>query len=117
VVQAITTWWTIRIVRSRTCGSSSRAPDFPTGGIIYGRDGIKECYEKGRGRIVLRARAVAEETKSTGKQHLVVSEFPYQVSPERVHEQIRDLVLAKKLEGSRMSGTSPTARGSGSSSS
>jgi len=76
-----------------------KGPDFPTGGIIYGRDGIKECYEKGRGRIVLRARAVAEETKSTGKQQIVVSEFPYQVSPERVHEQIRDLVLAKKLEG------------------
>jgi DNA gyrase subunit A len=49
--------------------------------------------------MVLRARAVAEETKSTGKQQIVVSEFPYQVSPERVHEQIRDLVLAKKLEG------------------
>ncbi len=76
-----------------------KGPDFPTGGIIYGRDGVKECYEKGRGRIVLRARAVAEETKSTGKQQIVVSEFPYQVSPERVHEQIRDLVLAKKLEG------------------
>src|SRR6266567_1411935 len=76
-----------------------RGPDFPTGGIIYGRDGIKDCYEKGRGRIVVRARAVAEETKSTGKQQIVVSEFPYQVSPERVHEQIRDLVLAKKLEG------------------
>src|SRR6059036_3279440 len=49
-----------------------KGPDFPTGGIIYGRDGVKECYEKGRGRIVLRARAVAEETKSTGKQHIVV---------------------------------------------
>ena len=76
-----------------------KGPDFPTGAIIYGRDGIKECYEKGRGRIVLRARAVAEETKSTGRQQIVVSEFPYQVSPERVHEQIRDRVLAKKLEG------------------
>jgi DNA gyrase subunit A len=76
-----------------------KGPDFPTGGIIYGRDGIKDCYENGRGRMILRARAVAEETKSTGKQQIVVSEFPYQVSPERVHEQIRDLVLAKKLEG------------------
>jgi len=76
-----------------------KGPDFPTAGIIYGRDGIKDCYENGRGRMILRARAVAEETKSTGKQQIVVSEFPYQVSPERVHEQIRDLVLAKKLEG------------------
>ncbi|MGH7529633.1 MAG: DNA gyrase subunit A [Gemmatimonadales bacterium] len=76
-----------------------KGPDFPTGGIIYGRDGINECYEKGRGRIVIRARAVVEEKESTGKQQIVVAEFPYQVSPERVHEQIRDLVLAKKLEG------------------
>jgi len=76
-----------------------KGPDFPTGAIIYGREGIKECYEKGRGRIVIRARAIAEEKESTGKQQIVVTEFPYQVSPERVHEQIRDLVLAKKLEG------------------
>ncbi|HEX9610242.1 MAG TPA: DNA gyrase subunit A [Gemmatimonadales bacterium] len=99
VVQAIT-----HLVDNPTCQVKDlrkfiKGPDFPTGGIIYGRDGIKACYDKGRGRIVLRARAVAEETKSTGKQQIVVSEFPYQVSPERVHEQIRDLVLAKKLEG------------------
>ncbi len=76
-----------------------KGPDFPTGAIIYGRDGIKECYEKGRGRIVIRARATIEEKESTGKQQIVVTEFPYQVSPERVIEQIRDQVLAKKLEG------------------
>jgi len=76
-----------------------KGPDFPTGGIIYGREGIKECYEKGRGRIVIRARAQTEEVKSTGRYQLVVTEFPYQVSPERVIEQIRDLVLGKKLEG------------------
>jgi len=76
-----------------------KGPDFPTGAIIYGREGIKECYEKGRGRIVIRARANAEEVKSTGRQQIVVTEFPYQVSPERVHDQIRDLAVAKKLEG------------------
>src|SRR6266540_3594741 len=85
---------TIRDIRKFVKG-----PDFPTGAIIYGREGIKECYEKGRGRIIIRARAIAEEKESTGKQQIVVTEFPYQVSPERVHEQIRDLVLAKKLEG------------------
>src|SRR5438309_2290809 len=85
---------TIREIRKFVKG-----PDFPTGAIIYGREGIKECYEKGRGRIVIRARAIAEEKESTGKQQIVVTEFPYQVSPERVHEQIRDHVLAKKLEG------------------
>src|SRR6266542_3820550 len=76
-----------------------KGPDFPTAAIIYGREGIKECYEKGRGRIVIRARATIEERESTGKQQIVVTEFPYQVSPDRVIEQIRDLVLAKKLEG------------------
>jgi len=76
-----------------------KGPDFPTGGIIYGKEGIKECYEKGRGRIAIRARAQTEEVKSTGRYQLVVTEFPYQVSPERVIEQIRDLVLGKKLEG------------------
>jgi len=76
-----------------------KGPDFPTGGIIYGREGIKECYDKGRGRIVIRARATVEERESTGKQQIVVTEFPYQVSPDRVIEQIRDLVLAKKLDG------------------
>ncbi|PYO29876.1 MAG: DNA gyrase subunit A, partial [Gemmatimonadetes bacterium] len=54
-----------------------KGPDFPTGAIIYGREGIKECYEKGRGRIVIRARANAEEVKSTGRQQIVVTEFPY----------------------------------------
>src|SRR3989440_582612 len=76
-----------------------KGPDFPTGAIIYGREGIKECYEKGRGRIAIRARATVEERESTGKQQIVVTEFPYQVSPDRVIEQIRDLVLAKKLDG------------------
>src|SRR5690242_6110328 len=76
-----------------------KGPDFPTGAIIYGRDGIKECDEKGRGRIVIRASATIEARESTGRQQIVVTEFPYQVSPERVIVQIRDLVLAKKLEG------------------
>src|SRR6266513_1146906 len=76
-----------------------KGPDFPTGAIIYGREGIKECYEKGRGRIAIRARATVEERESTGKQQIVVTEFPYQVSPDRVIEQIRDLVVAKKLDG------------------
>ena len=76
-----------------------KGPDFPTGGIIYGRDGIKECYEKGRGRIAVRARATIEETESTGRQRIVVTEFPYQVSPERVKEEVVALYDAKKLEG------------------
>src|SRR6266487_1858484 len=76
-----------------------KGPDFPTGGIIYGKQGIKEVYEKGRGRIAVRARAVIEEKESTGRHQIVVTEFPYQVSPESVIGQTRDLVLSKKLSG------------------
>ncbi len=76
-----------------------KGQDFPTGGIIYGKQGIKEVYEMGRGRIAVRARAVIEEKESTGRHQIVVTEFPYQVSPESVIGQTRDLVLSKKLEG------------------
>src|SRR2546426_5797380 len=76
-----------------------KGPDFPTGGIIYGREGIKECYEKGRGRIVLRARAVVEEKESTGKQQIVVSEIPYQVNKANLIAQIAQLANDKKLDG------------------
>jgi len=76
-----------------------KGPDFPTGAIVYGRDGIKECYEKGRGRIVLRARAVVEEKESTGKQQIVVSEIPYQVNKANLIAQIAHLANDKKLEG------------------
>src|SRR6059036_2176461 len=65
-----------------------KGPDFPTGGIIYGREGIKECYEKGRGRIAIRARAVIEEHESSGKQQIVVTELPYQVNKANLVAQI-----------------------------
>ncbi len=74
-------------------------PDFPTGGFIYGRDGIKECYETGRGRIVVRARAQVEEKESTGKARIVVTEIPFQVNKSRLIEQIADLVRNKKVVG------------------
>jgi DNA gyrase subunit A len=76
-----------------------KGPDFPTGAIIYGREGIKECYEKGRGRMVLRARAVVEEKESTGKQQIVVSEIPYQVNKANLIAQIAELANDKKLDG------------------
>jgi DNA gyrase subunit A len=76
-----------------------KGPDFPTGAIIYGRDGIRECYEKGRGRIALRARAQIEEVKSTGKHQIVVTEFAYQTSPEAIKDQVVAAVLSKRLEG------------------
>jgi len=76
-----------------------KGPDFPTGAIVYGREGIKECYEKGRGRIVLRARAVVEEKESTGKQQIVVSEIPYQVNKANLIAQIAQLANDKKIDG------------------
>jgi len=76
-----------------------KGPDFPTGAIVYGREGIKECYEKGRGRIVLRARAVVEEKESTGKQQIVVTEIPYQVNKANLIAQIAHLANDKKLDG------------------
>jgi DNA gyrase subunit A len=75
-----------------------KGPDFPTGAFIYGRQGIKEAYDTGRGRIQMRARAQIEE-KSGGKSQIVVTELPYQVSIERLHASIVDLVTSKKLEG------------------
>src|SRR5713101_7007515 len=76
-----------------------KGPDFPTAGIIYGREGIKECYEKGRGRMIVRARAVIEEKESTGKQQIVVAELPYQVNKANLIVNIAQLVNDKKLEG------------------
>jgi DNA gyrase subunit A len=71
-------------------------PDFPTGGIIYGSEGIKECYSTGRGRISVRARAVVEE-KQGGREQIVVTEIPFQVNKSRLIELIADLVRAKKI--------------------
>ena len=71
-------------------------PDFPTGGIIYGSQGITECYDSGRGRISVRARAVVEE-KQGGREQIVITEIPFQVNKTRLIEQIVDLVRAKKI--------------------
>src|SRR5918994_2145646 len=69
-----------------------KGPDFPTGGYIYGKEGIKDYQETGRGRIVMRARAVIEEKESSGKSQIVVTEIPYQVNKANLLIQIRDQV-------------------------
>jgi len=74
-------------------------PDFPTGGLIYGSGGIKEAYQTGRGRVVVRARAQIEEKESTGKCAIVVTEVPYQVNKENLVRSIADLAIAKRVEG------------------
>src|SRR5436190_14195664 len=76
-----------------------KGPDFPTGGYIYGRDGIKDYQETGRGRIIVRARAVIEEKESSNKSQIVITEIPYQVNSARLLENIAELVRDKKLEG------------------
>ncbi len=76
-----------------------KGPDFPTGGYIYGRAGIKDYQETGRGRIVMRARAVIEEKESSNKSQIVVNELPYQVNKARLVADIAELVRDKKLEG------------------
>jgi DNA gyrase subunit A len=76
-----------------------KGPDFPTGGYIYGKAGIKEYQESGRGRIVMRARAVIEEKESSNKSQIVVTEIPYQVNKARLVENIAELVRDKKMDG------------------
>ncbi|HXE56962.1 MAG TPA: DNA gyrase subunit A [Gemmatimonadales bacterium] len=76
-----------------------KGPDFPTGGYIYGRDGIKEAYETGRGRIVMRARAQIEEKESTGRSQIVITELPYQVNREALKEAIVALAVERKIDG------------------
>jgi DNA gyrase subunit A len=76
-----------------------KGPDFPTGAYIYGRAGIKEAYDTGRGRIQVRARAQIEERESSGKSQIVVTEIPYQVNKENLVKSIAELVINKKLEG------------------
>ncbi|RJP73418.1 MAG: DNA gyrase subunit A [Candidatus Zixiibacteriota bacterium] len=73
------------------------APDFPTGGIIYGSEGVREAFRTGRGRVVIRARATIEVGKV--RDRIVVTEIPYQVNKTRLIEKIADLVNDKKLEG------------------
>ena len=73
-------------------------PDFPTGGIIYGRAGIYSAYETGRGSVVMRGRARFEETK-TGRKLIVVDEIPFQVNKSRLLEKIAELVKDKAIDG------------------
>ena len=73
-------------------------PDFPTGGLILGRAGIRQAFETGRGSIMLRARAEFEEIRA-GRQAIVVNEIPYQVNKKQLLERIAELVRAKQIEG------------------
>jgi DNA gyrase subunit A len=74
-----------------------KAPDFPTGGIIYGYEGVREAFKTGRGRIVIRSKVGFEEVN--GKEAIIVSEIPYQVNKAEMIKRIAELVNEKKIEG------------------
>ena len=75
-----------------------KAPDFPTGGLIYGYDGVKEAYHTGRGRVVMRGEATFEGEEN-GKQAIIVTSIPYQVNKAEMIRKTADLVNDKKIEG------------------
>jgi len=75
-----------------------KAPDFPTGGIIYGMNGVRDAYETGRGRVVVRGKARIE-TNASGKETIIISEIPYQVNKANMIVKIADLVNEKRVEG------------------
>ncbi|MBF6642053.1 DNA gyrase subunit A [Flavobacterium sp. J49] len=74
-----------------------KAPDFPTGGVIYGYEGVREAFKTGRGRIVIRAKVAFEE--SNGREAIIVSEIPYQVNKAEMIKKTADLINEKKIEG------------------
>ena len=74
-----------------------KAPDFPTGGVIFGYEGVKEAFHTGRGRVVVRAKAIIEEVQ--GKECIIVTEIPYQVNKADMIKKTADLVNEKKIEG------------------
>jgi DNA gyrase subunit A len=74
-----------------------KAPDFPTGGVIYGTAGIKEAYETGRGRVVVRGRA--DIKNHNGRESIIINEVPYQINPAILVQKIEELAVEKKIEG------------------
>jgi DNA gyrase subunit A len=74
-------------------------PDFPTAGIVYGQKGIHDAYRAGRGIIRIRARALIEKDKRTGRETIIVTELPYQVNKAKLIEKIADLMRHKRMEG------------------
>ena len=80
-------------------GHYVKGPDFPTGGIIHGYQGIVDTYKTGRGHIQLRARVFVEKEKRSEKERIIVTEIPYQVNKAKLIEKIAELVREKKIEG------------------
>ncbi|HEY7543734.1 MAG TPA: DNA topoisomerase (ATP-hydrolyzing), partial [Blastocatellia bacterium] len=86
--------------RLKTLMSYLPGPDFPTGGFIYGREGILHAYERGRGSIIMRARAAIDRAGKSGERMaIVITEIPYQVNKAKLIERIAELINDKKIEG------------------
>ena len=75
-----------------------KAPDFPTGGIIYGYEGVRSAFETGKGRVVIRGKAIFEESR-TGREQIVVTEIPYMINKAEMIAKTADLINDKKIEG------------------
>jgi DNA gyrase subunit A len=89
---------TIMILRHEEIMKHIKAPDFPTGGIVYGMEGVKQGFETGRGRVVVRGR-VNIETNKNNKESIIIYELPYQVNKAVLHQKIAHLVNDKVIEG------------------
>ncbi len=98
VAGAIIAWIDERDITTAGLMEHMRGPDFPTGGIIYGEQGIKDAYETGKGRIVIRSKTEIEHTPS-GRECIVITEIPYMVNKAEMIKKIADLINEKKLEG------------------
>jgi DNA gyrase subunit A len=99
VVDAIVAYINDRNIEISGLMQYIKAPDFPTGGIIYGYEGVREAFETGRGRIVTRAKAHIETLDSSGRDRIIVTEIPFQVNKAEMIKKIADMVNDKKIEG------------------
>jgi DNA gyrase subunit A len=98
IVDAITAYIDNNEITTEELMKYVKGPDFPTGGIIFGTSGIKEAFETGRGRVLVRSRTEIETTES-GRDKIIVSEIPYQVNKLELIQKIADLINDKKIEG------------------
>ncbi len=98
VVDAICSYIDNKEITTEELLQHVKGPDFPTGGTIYGYQGIKDAYETGRGRVVMRAKTDIE-ISSSGREVIVIKEIPYQVNKKEMIEKIAELVNEKKIEG------------------
>nr|HID58405.1 DNA gyrase subunit A [Desulfobacterales bacterium] len=99
VIDAIVAYIDNPDISTRELMNFVHGPDFPTSGIIYGTEGIRNAYETGRGIIKIRARAIIEKDRRTGRESIVVTEIPYQVNKARLIEKISQLMKDKRIEG------------------